>query len=296
MAKGPLQAVPFEKKDMEVIIQPDISAAVELVARILAREIQTNPRSVLGLATGRTMESVYSLLAEMHREDGLDFSGCRTFNLDEYAGLPGSDKHSYRHYMDTHLFKKVNIDWGNTHMPDGMAADFNVESQRYERLIQENGGIDLQLLGIGHSGHIGFNEPLSGLTSRTRAVALSEVTLQQNAALFGGVDKMPKRAITMGIGTILDSRRCLLLATGKDKADIIGKTVEGPVAGMIPASALQLHPHCTIVLDEAAAGSLSKSADYRRNYEHDPGWDWLRALPAAESDRPAKEQLLEPAS
>jgi glucosamine-6-phosphate deaminase len=279
---------------MEIIIQPSIHAAVELVARVLAREIQTNRRPVLGLATGRTMESVYSRLVNMHTEQRLDFSACRTFNLDEYVGLPGSDKHSYRHYMDTHLFKKVNIDLRNTYLPDGMATDFAAESQRYERLIHENGGVALQLLGIGHSGHIGFNEPPSESGSRTRVVTLSEVTIQQNAALFGGVEKMPRRAITMGVGTILESGRCLLLATGKEKAEIISKTIEGPVTGMIPASALQFHPRCTIVLDEAAGAMLCKAADYRRAHDNDPSWDWSRSIPAAGSDRSLKEGRLEP--
>src|SRR5438105_12142254 len=143
---------------MEVVIQSSTAEAVEFVARVIAREIPSRPRPVLGLATGRTMESVYARLVDMHREGGLDFSTCRTFNLDEYVGLPGSDKHSYRHYMNQHLFTKVNINFRNTHLPDGTAADLEAECERYESLIDQSGGIDLQLLGIGHSGHIGFNE------------------------------------------------------------------------------------------------------------------------------------------
>ena len=270
---------------MEVTIQPSTAAAVELVARVIARQIQANPRAVLGLATGRTMESVYARLVGLHREEGLDFSTSRTFNLDEYVGLSGNDRHSYRHYMKVHFFKRVNIDLRNTHLLDGAASDLEAEGEKYERLIQQNGGIDLQLLGIGDSGHIGFNEPLSALNSRTRVVALAPATIRQNAALFGGEDKVPRRAITMGVATILDSRQSILLATGKDKAEMIRQTVEGPLTNMISATALQLHKHCTIVLDKAAARSLTKTEYYKLTYESDPKWDWFRKLsaPAAQA-------------
>jgi len=241
---------------MEVLIQSSTAAAVELVAEIIAREVQASPRPVLGLATGRTMESVYARLVKMHHAERLDFSGCRTFNLDEYAGLPGADNHSYRHYMNRLLFHQVNIDLRNTHLPQGDAPDLAAECERYERLIHEAGGIDLQLLGIGQSGHIGFNEPPSEATSRTRLVMLAPETVRQNAPLFGA-DKMPSQAITMGVGTILASKKCLLLATGESKADIVSRAIEGPVTTAVPASALQLHPHCTVVLDEAAASALT---------------------------------------
>lgn len=264
---------------MDVIIQPSIACAVELVARIIAREIQAKPRAVLGLATGRTMESVYARLVRLHLEDGLDFSACRTFNLDEYVGLPGSDRHSYRHYMNVHFFNRVNVDLRNTHLPDGAASDLDAECAKYERLIGQNGGIDLQLLGIGASGHIGFNEPPSALDSRTRVVALAPATIRQNATLFGGEAKVPRRAITMGVATILESRQSILLATGKDKAEMIRQTVEGPQTNMISATALQLHKHCTIVLDKSAARSLSKTDDYIQSYENNPKWDWFRNLP-----------------
>ena len=264
---------------MDVIIQSSTTAAVELVTRVIAREVQARARPVLGLATGRTMESVYARLVRLHREEELDFSACRTFNLDEYVGLAGGDKHSYRHYMNRHFFSRVNIDLRNTHLPDGAAGDLEVECEKYEQLIDQNGGIDLQLLGIGQSGHIGFNEPLSALTSRTRVVALAPETIQQNAPLFGGAEKMPRRAITMGVGTILAAKQCILLATGKDKARIISQTVEGPLTSMISATALQLHPHCTLVLDEAAASLLARSDYYRLAYDNDPKWDWFRKAP-----------------
>lgn len=257
---------------MEIIIRPNAAAAAELAARIIAKELQANPHLVLGLATGRTMESVYRLLVEQHRREHRDFSLCRTFNLDEYVGLSGDDPRSYRHYMNRHLFNQVNIDLRNTHLPDGMAADLDAECARYEQLIAKTGGIDLQLLGLGQAGHIGFNEPLSALKSRTRVKALTPATLAQNAAFFGGADQVPRRAITMGVGTILEGRRCLLLATGEAKADIVARAVEGPITSMISATALQLHSRCTVVVDEAAASRLQGVEYYRWIFAHEPEW------------------------
>ncbi|MEK7676218.1 MAG: glucosamine-6-phosphate deaminase [Verrucomicrobiota bacterium] len=261
---------------MEVIIRSGADAATDLVARIIAKELRANPNLVLGLATGRTMESVYAQLVRRHREEKLDFSLCRTFNLDEYVGLPGRDRHSYRHYMNHHLFQQVNIDLRNTHLPDGMAADLDAECARYEQVIAKSGGIDLQLLGIGRAGHLGFNEPLSALRSRTRVKALSPATLTQNAPLFDDSTKMPRRAITMGVGTILESRRCLLLATGEDKADIIAKAVEGPITAMISATALQLHSRCTVVVDETAGSQLQGADYYRWIFDNEPEWEEFR--------------------
>jgi glucosamine-6-phosphate deaminase len=261
---------------MEVIIRPNPDAAADLVAWVIARELRANPRLVLGLATGRTMEPVYARLVAMHREEQLDFSGCTTFNLDEYVGLPASDPHSYRHYMERHLFSQVNIDPGNTHLPDGMAADLDAECAEYERLIRQAGGIDLQLLGIGQTGHLGFNEPLSAFRSRTMVRALSPVTRTQNGALFDNPDQIPHRAITMGVGTILDGRECILLASGRDKAAIVAKAVEGPITSMISATALQLHPNCLVVVDQAAAGKLKEAAHYRWLFENEPRWEWYR--------------------
>ncbi|MBI4324551.1 MAG: glucosamine-6-phosphate deaminase [Chloroflexi bacterium] len=261
---------------MEVIIRSGAEAAADLVARILAKELRANPNLVLGLATGRTMESVYAKLVRRHREEKLDFSLCRTFNLDEYVGLPGSDRHSYRHYMNHHLFQQVNIDLRNTHLPAGMASDLDAECARYEQEIAKSGGIDLQLLGIGRAGHLGFNEPLSALRSRTRVKALSPATLTQNAPLFDDPAKMPRRAITMGVGTILESRRCLLLAIGEEKADIIAKAVEGPITAMISATALQLHPRCTVVVDETAGRQLQEADYYRWIFDNEPEWEEFR--------------------
>ena len=257
---------------MEVIIQPNQEAAAGLVARVMARELRANPHLVLGLATGRTMESVYRRLVILHQEEKLDFSLCRMFNLDEYVGLGPSDPNSYRYYMDHHLFHQVNVNPRNTHLLNGLAEDLDEECRSYEETIQRCGGIDLQLLGIGAAGHIGFNEPLSALRSRTRVKPLTPVTLEQNAPYFGGQEHMPHRAITMGVGTILESRRCLLLATGRDKAAILAKAVEGPVTAMISATALQLHPRCTVVVDEAAASNLKEASYYRWIFENEPEW------------------------
>ncbi len=261
---------------MEVIIQPNQEAAAALVARIVARELRTNPTLVLGLATGKTMECVYRHLVRVHQTEKLDFSLCRTFNLDEYVGLFPSDPNSYRYYMNHHLFRHVNVDPRNTYLPNGLATDLDEECRRYEATIQRCGGIDLQLLGIGTAGHIGFNEPLSALRSRTRVKALTPITLAQNAAAFGGEDKMPRRAITMGVGTILECRRCLLLATGESKANVIAQAVEGPITSMISATALQLHPRSTVIVDEAAATHLAEKDYYRWIFDNEPEWEPYR--------------------
>jgi len=261
---------------VEVIIQPTNEAAAVLVARIVGHELRANPSLVLGLATGKTMERVYRHLVRIHKEQKLDFSLCRTFNLDEYVGLFPSDPNSYRHYMDQHLFREVNIDQRNTHLPNGLATNLEEECRRYEAVIQRFGGIDLQLLGIGRAGHIGFNEPLSALRSRTRVKALTPTTIQQNASFFGGDANVPRRAITMGVGTIIEARRCVLLATGGTKAEVIAQAVEGPITSMVTASALQLQPRCSVVVDEAAAGKLKEREYYRWIFENEPEWEEYR--------------------
>ena len=261
---------------MEVIIQPNKEAAAALVARIVAHELRANPHLVLGLATGQTMECLYRHLVRLHQTENLDFSLCRTFNLDEYVGLFPADPNSYRYYMNHHLFRHVNVDIRNTHLPNGLATNLNEECLRYEATIKGFGGIDLQILGIGKAGHIGFNEPLSALHSRTRVKALTPTTLKQNAGAFGGEDKMPRRAITMGVGTILECHRCVLLATGDSKARVIAKAVEGPITSMISATALQLHPRATVVVDEEAASELREKDYYRWIFDNEPEWEHLR--------------------
>ena len=258
---------------MEVIIRPDPDAVAEFTCRLIAARVRAKPGLVLGLATGRTMERVYNRLVTRHQKEDLDFSKCHSFNLDEYIGVPPDDEHSYRFYMNHHLFSRVNIDLANTHVPDGMATDLRAGAAHYEQLIRAAGGIDVQLLGIGEAGHIGFNEPMSALMSRTRDKALTPLTRKQNAEMFGGdSDKVPKRALTMGVGTILDARELLLLATGRAKASILAKAVEGPITAMISASAIQLHPNCKVIVDEDAAGELKEREYYDWIFANEPEW------------------------
>jgi glucosamine-6-phosphate deaminase len=249
---------------MEVIIQSNEEYAARTVAEFIAQAVAAKPDLVLGLATGCTMEPVYAELVRKHQDEGLDFSRCRSFNLDEYVGLPADDPCSYHYFMRERFFDRVNIELSSTHLPNGMATDLEAECGRYEQLIQASGGIDLQLLGIGLNGHLGFNEPPSAFQSLTHVENLSPVTRAQNAPLFPKSKPVPRRAITMGVGTILQARRCLLLATGPEKAEIVAKAIEGPLTTAITASVLQTHPACTVVLDEAAAGGLRKSERFQR--------------------------------
>ena len=243
---------------MEFIIRPNALSAAKLTAEFIATELRANPALVLGLATGCTMEAVYDHLVRLYAEQGLDFSQCKTFNLDEYVGLGADDPYSYRFFMKERLFGKVNINARNTHVPDGLAHDLKAECAAYEKKIGESGGIDLQILGIGLNGHMGFNEPHSDFNSRTRVELLTPVTRMQNAPLFPSPDEMPRRAMTMGVGTILEARHCLLLATGKAKAEIVARAFEGPLTTMVTASASQLHPRFTVILDASAASRLKK--------------------------------------
>ena len=252
---------------MEVIIAPTATAAANLAAERVARELEAKPDLVLGLATGNTMEAFYERLVQLYHEWHLDFSRCRTFNLDEYVGLGASDPGSYHSYMRKWLFDRVNLDPRNTRLPNGMALDLENECREYEAAIQELGGIDIQLLGIGLNGHLGFNEPLSGFRSRTRVEKLSNMTRKQNAPLFTHPEEVPRQAITMGVGTILEARRCLLLATGEEKSEVVARMIEGPLTAMVTATALQLHPACQVVLDEAAAGALHPNEHFQRGLE-----------------------------
>lgn len=258
---------------MQVIIRPTRDEACNLAAAIIDKNVRARANSVLGLATGRTMELLYDKLVEKHEKDHLDFSLVRTYNLDEYIGIPPEHPGSYRHYMNDQLFTRINIDLRNTHLPLGMAKDIKEECKMYEWSIQANGGIDLQILGIGNSGHIGFNEPLSALKSRTRDKSLTPGTITQNQGLFDNPEDMPRRAITMGVGTILEAQQILLLVTGSAKADILSKTVEGPITSMISASALQLHENVTVVVDEDAAANLEGRKYYKWIFENEPDWD-----------------------
>lgn len=260
---------------MEVIIRRNRDSAVALVSRLIADRIAARPDLVLGLATGRTMEAVYAHLAE----SGISFAKCQTFNLDEYVGLGPDDPQSYAYYMRKHLFSLVDIDPQNTHLPDGATADLKHAAKDYEEKIDAAGGIGLQLLGIGEAGHIGFNEPLSALMSRTRDKTLTPTTRKQNAEMFGGdVDAVPTRALTMGVGTILEAGELVLLATGPSKAEIVAAAVEGPLTASVSASAIQLHPNCKVVVDEDAAAKLKGREYYDFVFANEPEWAPYRDL------------------
>ena len=261
---------------MEIIIMKTAEKAEKLAAAIIADALIEKPNLTLGLATGATMEKLYHKLADMNKKGKLDFSLCKTFNLDEYVGLPPEDRNSYRYYMNENLFNKINIKLANTHLPNGMTDDINGEGERYEAAIQAAGGIDLQLLGIGQDGHIGFNEPLSSLGSRTRDKALTPETVKQNSIYFDPPESMPRRAFTMGVGTILEAERIVMLVTGEHKADIVAKAVEGPVTSMISASAIQFHRNAVVIVDEAAAAKLQGQAHYRWSFANEPRWEKFR--------------------
>ena len=257
---------------MEVVIRPTTQSAVNLTAQLIADALRAKPNMVLGLTTGRTMEAVYARLAEMYRKEHLDFSLARSFNLDEYIGLGPENKNSYRYYMNTQLFDHINIDKRNTNLPNGLADDIDGEGPRYEAAIEDAGGIDLQLLGIGRDGHIGFNEPLSSLSSRTRAKSLTPETYEQNGPLFDKPEDMPMRAFTMGVGTILDAKRIVMLITGEKKAGIAAKAIEGPLTSMVTGSAVQLHPSAVVILDAGAASQLTMREYYDWVFANEPKW------------------------
>jgi glucosamine-6-phosphate deaminase len=257
---------------MEVIILPTAAEASEVAARLIARQVREKPSSVLGLATGSTPCKLYQLLARMHREDGLDFSKATTFNLDEYVNLDPTHPASYHQFMEENFFSHVNLARKNVHIPDGMVADVRAHCASYERAIREAGGIDLQILGLGSDGHLGFNEPGSSLASRTRIKTLTERTRSDNARFFTGAQEVPHHVITMGLGTIMESRMCLLLAFGKAKAEAVAASVEGPVTASVPGSLLQFHPQAKVLLDAESASLLTRAEYYQGVYQNKPSW------------------------
>jgi len=233
------------------------SAVASIFAAAIGQQSQSTDRDlVLGLATGGTPIRVYRKLVEMHDNDRLDFSAVTTFNLDEYVGLPGDHPQSYRYFMQQQLFDHINVDLHRTHVPDGTAADLATAACDYEGRIRQAGGIDLQLLGIGSNGHIAFNEPGSAADSRTRVVDLTSETIEANARFFDSPDQVPRKAITMGIGTILEARQIVLMATGSKKADAVYRALHGPVTTENPASLLRQHSQVVFVLDREAAARL----------------------------------------
>lgn len=258
---------------MEIIIKNSGQEASEAAARVVARLVREKPNAVLGLATGSTPLKLYTELVHMHREDGLDFSQVTTFNLDEYVGLEKDHPQSYHAFMWEHLFSRINIRPENVHIPDGMAEDIPLLCAEYEAQIIEAGGIDLQVLGIGSDGHVGFNEPTSSFASRTRIKTLTRQTVADNARFFDGDEsRVPRHCITMGIGTIMDARMNLMLAFGSNKAEAVAAMVEGPVSALMPASILQHHPVSKVFVDEAAAARLKLTDYYRWVYDGKPNW------------------------
>lgn len=253
---------------MLVILKRDNEEVNEQAAQLIAGAIKKKPALTLGLATGNTMIGVYKHLVRLHQAGSLDFSQVTTFNLDEYLGLPATHPQSFNHFMQTHFFSHVNVAPRNIHIPDGSTrGDYDAYCASYEQSIRAAGGIDLQLLGIGRNGHIGFNEPTSSLASRTRLKVLSRETLADNSRFFAPREESPRCAITMGIGTILEARKILLFATGAPKAAAVAKSIEGPVTCAVSASALQLHPDVTFLLDEPASAQLTQRDYYNRVLE-----------------------------
>ena len=241
---------------IKVIVCEDRQEVARVAADIFAQDIRKKPGTVLGLATGGTPVDMYQLLIRMHKEKGLDFSRVASFNLDEYLGLSGDHPQSYCYFMNENLFNHININKLNTRVPDGKAKDLQVSCQKYENDIKTVGGIDLQLLGIGSNGHIAFNEPGSPGNSRTRVVDLTERTIKDNARFFQDESEVPTQAVTMGIGTILEAKKIVLLATGKNKAEAVAKAIKGSVDVKVPASFLQNHPDCTFIIDKDSAAGL----------------------------------------
>ncbi len=245
-------------KAADVTILPDYDSLCEHVAALIADLVRAKPQAVLGLATGATPRGVYDALVRRHRHDRLDFGGVTCFNLDEYYPMPPDDRHSYHRFMRTHLFDGVNCT--HWHVPDGRsrgATEIQEDCRRYEAAIEGAGGIDLQLLGIGRNGHIGFNEPGSSSRTRTRLVSLHHETREDAAKDFGSLERVPAQAVTMGIGTILAARRIILLASGEGKAEIVRAALEGAVTEQLPASFLQTHRDVQVCLNGDAARLLS---------------------------------------
>lgn len=225
-------------------------------ANVVAAQVIMKPNCVLGLATGSTPEGLYKQLIEKYTNGDIDFSEVKSANLDEYKGLSRDNDQSYYYYMNEHLFKHINIKLENTNIPDGMAPDGEIEGLRYDNILKDLGGVDLQILGIGNNGHIGFNEPDTEFAKGTHCVALTESTITANARFFANKEDVPKFAYSMGIKTIMQARKIILVASGKTKADIIYKTIYGPITPQVPASILQLHNDVVIVADEEALSCI----------------------------------------
>lgn len=242
---------------MRVYKAKDYKDMSKKAARVLASQVILKPDCVLGLATGSTPEGMYKEVVSMYNNGDLDFSEIKTANLDEYKGLTRDNNQSYYYFMNEHLFKHVNIKAENTNIPDGTAEDGEAEGKRYDEVVKKLGGVDLQVLGIGNNGHIGFNEPDEYFAKGTHQVALAESTIQANARFFNSIDEVPKFAYSMGIQTIMLARKILLMASGNSKAEAIYNTICGPITPKVPASILQLHPDVIIIADEEALSKVN---------------------------------------
>ncbi len=256
---------------MEVVICRTYEEMSRAAAREIAELLNAKPNAVLGMATGSTPLGLYRELVRMHKEEGLDFSQVTTFNLDEYVGLSPRHDQSYHYFMHENFFKHVNIPPQHIYIPSGTTSNYKAFCEWFEKRIKECGGIDVQILGVGSDGHIAFNEPGSSLMSRTRLKTLAKQTIDDNARFFKRREDVPIYAITMGVGTILEARNCILLANGKRKANAIAQAVEGPVTAMITASALQLHPSVMVYVDEEAASELKMRDYYKWIQDNMPG-------------------------
>ncbi|HWM15287.1 MAG TPA: glucosamine-6-phosphate deaminase [Microbacterium sp.] len=257
----------------EVVIVRDAATAGEIVADEIARLIRADPEFVLGLATGSTPLPVYEALPV--RLNGVDVSRVRGFALDEYVGLDPAHPESYRSVITREVVEPLGLDPARISVPDGSLAGIEYAGEAYERALHDAGGVDLQLLGIGTDGHIGFNEPGSSFASLTRVKTLTTQTRADNARFFDSIEDVPRHCITQGLGTILRARHLVLLAFGKGKAEAVAAAVEGPVTASLPGSAIQLHPHTTVVVDEAAATSLRFAEYYRYTFANKPAWQDL---------------------
>ena len=256
---------------MEVIIAKNYDEMSNLAAEIIADQVRHKPNSVLGLATGGTPIGTYQCLAKMFNDGKVDFAKITTFNLDEYLGIPNDHPERYYNFMWANLFQHINVPKDRIHVPTNILDGAESFCEWYEEQIQSYDGVDLQLLGIGPDGHIAFNEPSSSLASRTRIKTLDESTIEANARFFKNKKEVPRYAITMGVGTILEARKLLLIANGKKKAKICKAFIEGPVTSMVTASVLQLHPRATVILDEEAASELSMKDYFKWVYNNRPG-------------------------
>lgn len=260
---------------MEVLILPTAEEVAELASSVIVEAVSSNPRAAIGVATGSTPLATYKKLIAAHRQGEVQLDGIRPFMLDEYLDLSPDHPELYRNVLKRNLLDGVDVVSAELRCPDVFATDLLDACRRYEQLIVEQGGIDVQLLGIGSDGHVGFNEPGSSLGSRTRIKTLHTDTIRDNARFFDSLDEVPRHVITQGLGTIMDARHLLLIAHGATKADAIAAAVEGPLSASCPGSVLQLHPHATVIVDEGAGAALAQQEYYRHAWANKPEWQGL---------------------